>query len=227
MNEYFFEGKERIAPPTDWIFVVFLIVAVLLFLSRLLFPKFNSRINLAFFNEYEGIKLMAEKSVLFPRESYIASIIPLFNLSLLVLQQIGWFNPGFILSNPVWNYLKVFVLVLSFYAFRLFFVWLTAWLMGTREIGLRFNQVWLVQWLNFGTYSFIPAFMVPFLYGQIRIIALIVIWLAILFWHGYTIFKEIRVLLSYRISLFYLILYLCTLEILPLWWAVKTVMQVW
>ena len=227
MNEYFFHGKERLVAPTDWIFVAFILVSALLILTRILFPRYNWRITFAFFNDYEGIKLITEKGTLLPRESYMLAVIPLFNVSLLVNQQIGWFNPDFVLYHAVVNYVKVFALVFLFVLFRLLFVWLMAWLLQLKEIGLRFNQMWMLHWLNLGIYTFAPAFIVPFLHGNMKIIALIVIWLAVVAWLIYTAFKELRILISYRISLFYLILYLCTLEILPLWWAVKTVMQVW
>jgi hypothetical protein len=43
----------------------------------------------------------------------------------------------------------------------------------------------------------------------------------------YTILRELELLKSYRVSIFYMFLYLCTLEILPLWWAVVSIKEGW
>jgi hypothetical protein len=96
-----------------------------------------------------------------------------------------------------------------------------------KEIALRFNQIWFIQFENLGVFILIPSLVLPFSVGIIQLVLLILLWISMFLWIGYTILRELDLLKSYRVSIFYMFLYLCTLEILPMWWALQSITEGW
>jgi hypothetical protein len=227
MNESFLKQQWRTVPENDWIIAVICLVSVLYIVSRLVFPRYHGRIAHAFFNRYEANKLISEKNVLFHNNGFLLNIIPLFCIAMLVYEQRSFFNPEFNLDNPFLKYLVILSLVTVYFLGRILVISLFGLSFERQEISLRFNQVYLLNFDNLGTFILIPALVLPYSHGIIKIILLITLWLGLILWVLYTILRELELLKSYRVSIFYMFLYLCTLEILPLWWAVVSIKEGW
>jgi hypothetical protein len=227
MDETYLKPLIRTVPETDWVMVVVCIVSVIYIISRILFPRYHTRIAHAFFNRYEATKLIEEKNVLFNRGGFLLNFVPVFCIALIVFEQLGYFDPKLLIENPSRHYLEVLLTVFAFFGGRILLIFLFGYSFEQNEIALRFNQVWLLQFENLGTFILIPALALPFTFGVIKVVLMIILWAALLSWVIYTIIRELELLKSYRISIFYMFLYLCTLEILPLWWVIQTIAEGW
>lgn len=227
MNESFLKTQIRSVPDTDWVIWLICIVSAVYIASRLLFPRYYSRISHAFFNWYEAIKLMEEKNVLFNRAGFLLNFIPIFCIAMLVFEQMGYFRHDLLQVSPGFKYLGVLALVGIYYGVRILVIFLFGYSFEQNEIALRFNQLWFIQFQNLGTFIFIPTLILPFTAGVVKIAVFGVLWFAFILWLLYTIIRELELLKSFRISIFYMFLYLCTLEILPMWWAIKSITEGW
>ncbi|MCX6225926.1 MAG: DUF4271 domain-containing protein [Bacteroidia bacterium] len=227
MKDPFLKPLIRTVPEADWVMAVICLVSILYIISRILFPRYHTRIAHAFFNRYEAAKLIEEKNVLFNRAGNLLNIVPLFCIAMMVFEQIGYFKPEFLLENPLLHYLQVLSLVLIFFGGRILAIALFGYSFEQNEIALRFNQVWLLQFENLGTFVLIPSLVLPFATGIFKIFMLIILWFIVISWILYTIIRELEILKYYRISIFYMFLYLCTLEILPLWWVIHAITEGW
>jgi hypothetical protein len=146
---------------------------------------------------------------------------------MIVHQQMGYFRPELLLGKPFIQYAIIFGFTMLYFGGRVVSISLFGFSFEQREVSLRFNQVWILQFENLGTFLLIPALMLPFTHGTVHLVFLITLWSGIVSWLFYTIIRELELLQSYRVSLFYMFLYLCTLEILPLWWAVQAITEGW
>ncbi|MFA5815376.1 MAG: DUF4271 domain-containing protein [Bacteroidales bacterium] len=227
MNDSFLKPLIRTVPETDWVMAVVCLVSILFIISRILFPRYHTRIAHAFFNRYEAAKLIEEKNVLFNRGGFLLNLVPLFCIAMIVYEQIGYFKPELIFVNPSLHYLGVLTAVFIYFGGRILVVYLFGYSFEQNEIALRFNQVWLLQFENLGTFILIPSLILPFTTGIVKILVLIILWFTLIPWVLYTIIRELELLKSYRISIFYMFLYLCTLEILPLWWVIQSITEGW
>lgn len=227
MNDSFLKPLFRSVPQTDWVLIVIAITSVIYIISRLLFPRYHTRIAYAFFNRYEAIKLIEEKNVLFGRAGFLLNFVPTFCIALLVFEQIGYLRPEILFVNPFLRFLGILVLVWIYFGGRILWIFVFGHSFEQKEVALRFNQIWLLQFENLGTFILIPALALPFASGIIKVLAFVILWLMVALWYLYTITRELELLKSYRVSIFYMFLYLCTLEILPLWWAVVSIKEGW
>ena len=227
MNDSFLKPLLRTIPKTDWVIGIALIATILYILSRLLFPRYHARISHAFFNRYEATKLIEEKNVLFSRGGFMLNLVPLFCIAMIVFEQIAYFNPELNPAKPFLKYAWYLLLVAVYFGGRILVIQLFGYSFDKKEISLRFNQVWLLQFENLGTFILIPSVLLPFMSGTVKLVVLIILWLGLILWSFYTIFREIELLKSYRVSIFYMFLYLCTLEILPVWWAIQSITEGW
>lgn len=227
MNETFLKQQLRTAPETDWAIGILILVSVLYIISRLVFPRYHSRISHAFFNRYEANKLISERNVLFNNSGFLLNLIPLFCVAMIVFEQRAYFNPETQLVSPFLKYLGILIAVTVYFGGRIMILYLFGLSFEKQEIALRFNQVYVLHFENMGTYILIPALALPFAQGIVRLVLMISLWTALAFWVIFTMIRELEILKSYRVSIFYMFLYLCTLEILPLWWAVISITEGW
>lgn len=227
MNDPFLKPMARIVPETDWFLIVALLAILLFITSRILFPRYHNRLRHAFFNQYEAEKLIAEKTSLFSRGGILLNMVTVICIATIVYQQIGVFNPEYLLSNPLPDFLVILALTLAYFAFRILSIQMIGHFFESREPALRFNQIWLLQFENLGILLLLPALAVPFASGIVKIILLVILWVLLILWLLYMISRELGILKSFHISIFYMFLYLCTLEILPLWWVIQSITEGW
>jgi len=227
MNEPFLKPLVRVTPETDWALIFIGLTLILFVISKLLFPRYHTRIARAFFNRYEATKLIEEKNVLIGRNGLILNLIPLLCLAMLVFQQRGYLHPGLLFEKPALIYLWILAVITAYFGIRVVLVAFFGYAIEQKEIAMRFNQLWFLQFENLGTFLLIPALILPYTANPIKKLVLAGLWIVVIAWALYTIYRELDLLRSNRVSIFYMFLYLCTLEILPIWWAVKSLTGGW
>jgi hypothetical protein len=227
MNDYFLKPLLRTVPENDWVIVVTCVTSILYVISRILFPRYLWRLSQTFFSRYETAKLIEEKSILFNRAGILLTLVPLFCIAMIVYQLVGHFNQKLLFDHPWLHYLGMLSAVSIFFGGRVLVVYLVGFSFDQKEVALRFNQLWLLQFENLGTFILVPSLVFPYTQGFLKTAVLIFLCVTLIFWVLYTIIRELEILKSYRISLFYMFLYLCTLEILPLWWVIQSITEGW
>jgi hypothetical protein len=225
MDSHYLNEKVSTIPDTDWFVMMAFLVSMVYILGRLFFPNYHRRVNITFFNDYEAMKLIAEKRTSIPRESLLFTLNSLLIISLLVYQQLIWLNHSLLTANPVLEFLKVFAVLAVYLIFRLSIAASFGWLFQSPDLASRFNQIWLINFQFLGFYGIIPVFVIPFLSPPLRLALLFLMWALLSIWLVYSVIRELNVLKSAGIKIFYKFLYLCTLEILPVWWAINTILE--
>ncbi len=227
MNDTFLKPLLRSVPETDWVIAVITLVSIIYITSRILFPRYHIRIAHAFFNRYEATKLIEEKNVLFSRAGFLLNFVPVFCIAMIVFVLIGHTRTEILFEKPAWHYLLILGAVFAYFGGRVLIIYLFGYTFEQNEVALRFNQLWMLQFENLGSFILIPSLILPFTVGIVKIIFLAILTLVLISWAFYTILRELELLKSYRISIFYMFLYLCTLEILPLWWVIQSITEGW
>lgn len=227
MNDYFLQASPRTVPDTDWIVGFVIATALLYVISRILFPRYHVRISNAFFNRYEASKLIEEKNTLFQRSGFLLNFVPVLSIAMTVFQLIGLLREENLYDHPFLRFSAILGITLLYFMLRLLFVYLFGLSFQKSDVALRFNQLWLIQFQNLSRFLLIPALGLPFITGLAQLIVLVALLVMLAVWLVYTIYRELEILKFLHISLFYMILYLCTLEILPLWWALRSIIEGW
>ena len=207
----------------DWAIGIFLVVFALFAVVRLFFEKYLSQLLLSSVNYAASLRMFRERSVSLTHASTHLDIIFYLVFSLLSFQifemaNVHWFVPGF------YTYLLILLSVVAFLNLKK----VSYFLQGSISENLQESQEFI---FNMNLYNRILGL---FLLPICLVIAFtplespefvgIVGGVAVLVSYVLLILRGIKILLRKHFSIFYLILYLCTLEILPLLFIYKLVL---
>lgn len=224
-TDYFLKEAVMPAGTETWISLLLLMLLMLYALARLVFPRYWHRFALALIYPVEGDRLFFEQNVQISRLSAWLMALSLLSVSLFLFIAVSN-HTSFLLKQP--SGIR-FLVLLSGMAF---FTWIKyaavrtlGHLFGQIETANLFNHQWLTLLIGFGFFMMIWTF--GLLYFPVRLsdFALVggLITLIILF--IMSALKGVAVLRRSRISLLYGILYLCTLEILPVFLIVRRIIS--
>lgn len=199
----------------NWLIIVILMSLGAYASSRLFFPRYWRRFNQAMIYPIEADKLLFEKNTNLYQYSLLLNFLAMLAVSLF-LYFISPHHATILnsLSEPVsFAFILMMVLFLSIlkYAGTLFL----GWIFNVGEVSIQFNHIWLIHLKVFGFIMLIWSVLAGFLPPGLLMIAY---WGGVITFIIMMIFNNIRgaaLLLRNGISLFYGILYLCTLEVLP------------
>ncbi|MFW5658193.1 MAG: DUF4271 domain-containing protein [Bacteroidota bacterium] len=207
-NQSFFKGS-------DWIIGVFILISILLAWVRVYFGKYLHKVTNSTHNYQASYSLYRDKNVLLQRVNI--SLNWVFFLSTGVfLYQLVQLNQ---ITIPWLQSIQVFLFFLTgigvFYLFRNMMVNITAYLFQQKELlGEYLYNVNLF-------YKNIGLFLIPVIVGIAYVNAR---YSMLLLYSGLAIvsvlfilryLRGFQIILKNRVSVFYLILYFCTLEFLP------------
>ncbi len=209
-------ARERLNYTYDWLFGIFLFLVVLFIWIRIFYSKFFGTLANAMVSFHLSAKLFEERNVLSHRVSIVLDFIYIVVFSIFIFEWIDYtqfsgpgmtgFNLFLLLINIIMIYTLLRVVVLrlvgSLFLVRpLFLEYIHNTFVINKGLGIAlFPLVIMGQYLP---YAIIP----------------VVLWIGIIALSIGFLFKAIRayqIIIRRDILLFYLILYLCTLEILPL-----------
>lgn len=214
-----FQSEKRNSNSSDWIFLTFLISLVLAVIFSFKNNKRISQLFKAFLAPHFTNQLIREGNIL--REFFIYPLLLLYftSLSLLISKLINIF-----ISYEVGIYqgLIVFLGLVIFFLLKIILINILGAVFHTNKETFEYLTNYIVFSIVFGVFLF------PLVFFLIYITPLFSIWLTyiilVIFGLIY-LYRTIRGLLiglnSERYNLYYLFLYLCTVEILPLCISVK------
>ncbi len=209
-----FEALNRVVFTQDWITIILLIVLVLISLLKINFSERFSKLFTLFYSDKYYTDYIKTKPFLLNTFHFIAFIIIFFNISLWVYYSIQAFLPHIFLPNALF-YFQILVVVLIYFILRY-------------TIGLFFANIFELEgsqkyftFLKISNLTLIMIVSYPFLimfnyttialYKYWLIFGLVLI-LFLLFFRYFLMFKNERLKFN---NYFYIILYLCALEIAP------------
>jgi hypothetical protein len=210
---------------TDWMFAIIVVLLILFAWIRVGFGRFVNTVVQASYNFFTARRIFEEANVVRSRIFIFFNLLFFINISLFTSQSIDFFNinpsgfKGFSLFGIC------FAMFFLIYMFKSFILWLLDFLFLTQGGFSSYNFTIFLYNKVYGLLLIPIVSVLPFVSIYFaQIIIYIGIGLFGLF-YIFRIFRGFQLALKNRLSIFYLFLYLCALEILPLLVLYKLVMM--
>lgn len=212
---YGIEGEMLKSPGNDWVLGVVLILWAVFASVRSLFLEYLGQLMISLVNFHIASRLFLQSGYKTVSGSARVDFISYCIVPLAVFQMADFYNatiPGF---HPAITFLALVLAVNGIFFLRLLFFKIVGSVVmvkeETREVVFNIKLYYKAQGL----------FLLPFvtIFATVKIAEELSLWImagVILLMYILSVFRTIYVGIRKEISIFYLILYLCTLEILPL-----------
>lgn len=200
----------------DWFVGVILFSLFLLASVRFLFGKYLSKLVESIFNFHTANNLFLEKNINIIKASIVLNILFVVNISLFTINVI---NSSSVSSSQVYGF-REFV----FLSIAIFFLYLGK-IIVIRGLGYVFKGTNESKEYLFTTFIYnknLGLFLFPVIIALPFVQSFAVEWLMyigvfmIIFFYVLRISRGLKILFRKHVSIFYMILYLCALEIFPL-----------
>jgi hypothetical protein len=199
----------------DWLIGIVIGSLILIAALKLFFNKFFDQVLVAMWNFQLGSKFLRDQGVFSRRVGFVLNINFLLVSGLFIYLVLNHFNINPFVLKPFPAYL-VYTSILSILLLIRYLLIVLTGVIFNRQILLReYLYHILIIYKNVGIF-FIPiVFCIAYIQENLRIyfiiLALVLVTLAYLF----RFYKGFQIIIKKDVLIFYLILYLCTLEILP------------
>jgi hypothetical protein len=213
-------------PHNDWSLPFFLIGFLLLAIANVYYIKrFSLYVKAFFFNRFVS-QLMREDNSQTQRLSILLTFIYLFSVSLFIIKMNDLYDFANIEMNHSWQFLSMVFLVFCFFIGKITLNYLVGFIFKTdKEVSeYTFNLILLNQLLGIG--MFFLSFMLFYINDHLTQILLYIGLALLAITYLYRIgrgFFSVRT--NKHISAVYLFLYFCTLEILPVVFITKVILD--
>jgi hypothetical protein len=200
----------------NWLLGVFLLLVLLFVWIRIFYSKFFAMLASALVSFQFSSRLFQEKNVMLHRVSLVLNFIYLIVLTVFLFEIIDYTGFTRVGMTGFRLFLLLFNIVILYALFRIFFLQLTGELFLIKPLFSEYIHNTFVINKGLGIALFpvvILAQYLPYVLIPVVLIAGCIIFsVAVLL----KAFRTYQIIIRRDILLFYLILYLCTLEILPL-----------
>jgi len=209
-----FEGLERITFSKDWITIILLVVLVLITLVKNNFNDRFTKLFSLFYSDKYYTDYLKTNPLLFNKFHFIFFFIISFNISLIIFNSFIAFKPLEFDSDFLF-FLQINLIAILYLFIRYFLGYFIAFLFNIND-----KQKY-VTFLKISNLSLISVIIFPFLvlvnysaglFHKFLITFSIIAIILLFFLRYFTLVKKEKINFN---SLFYLILYLCALEIAP------------
>ncbi|MGQ7870138.1 DUF4271 domain-containing protein [Sunxiuqinia sp. sy24] len=207
--------KSFLREKPDWIIGVFIMAFILLATVRLFFNKYLSQLFHAVINYSTSSRLFRDRSMSITHASFRLDLIFYLIFSIFIFQFFDEFNLS-IVSSSFKTYLIILAVVIGYYLFKRLVYLFSGFLGESTTETTEFLY-------NMHLYSrILGLFLIPvsliISFGSLqnpRLVVFVGVFVCVVFYF-LLLFRGAKILITKHFSIFYLILYLCTLEILPL-----------
>jgi hypothetical protein len=205
----------------DWVLIVLVVALFLLAWVQLFYNRLFRPLIISVVNYQESFKLFRDRSALFEKFCFLLNLIFLINLGLFVFFTLQYFHVDLPVKNPILAFLAITAGVFLLYIARETVCRLTGYFALSQTIFSEYtHNIFLIN-KNAGLALFPLVIGIPYL-PEVFVPVLIYIGFTILI-AGYLLrlFRGIQIFIKNGFPIFYLILYLCALEFLPISVAIK------
>ena len=200
---------------TDWMLSVIIFSLILFSWIRVGYSRFYRNAIKASYNYFTARRILEEANVTRSRVFYFMNLLFFVNISLFLSQYFNYNHISFFNLNGILLFFSIFVIIILLYLAKSLFLYLLDFIFLTKggfssyvfTVFLYNKMIGFILLPIVSFLPFVPAHVTLWLFvaGALIIIILYVI----------RIFKGIQLCFKNRLSIFYMILYLCALEILP------------
>jgi hypothetical protein len=200
----------------DWILAIILGSFLLLAWVRVFFTRYLVQILNSLFIYHTASKLFTENNVLLQRISFVLNTIFVLISGLFIYQLFNFFAINVNIPDGFTLYLFSTALVFGFIIFRYFAVYMVGFIFARqKEFTEYLHNVFLYN-KSIGLALLPVVTGIAFTPQSVRILLVYTGLLMVIFFYILRIGRSFRIILRKDVLIFYLILYLCTLEILPI-----------
>jgi hypothetical protein len=199
----------------DWLIGIIIGSLIVLASLKLFFNKFFDQVLVAMWNFQLGSKFLRDQGIFSRRVGFVLNINFILIFGLLTFLVLNHFNISLFSLKPVPAYLVYTSVIAIILLIRYILTMLTGIIFKQQPLFREYLYHILIIYKNLGI-IFIPiVFCIAYIQENLRnyviIFSLILITLAYIF----RFIKGFQIIIKKDVLIFYLILYLCTLEILP------------
>jgi len=198
----------------DWISLVLFVIAIFLLITKRIKGNFLSLLTQVALKYREFTKSASSTNVADINVSNLLSVVYIFSVSLLIYLIFEFFNYFFLLKTFYFFFFLVAFIFLLLLLKRIL-IYLSGFFLSQKDLAFKYNKN--IQLFN----NTLGLLIIPFILAipfveevYIKFLIYSSISLIVLF-YLIRILRSVKIFIEYNVSIFYMILYLCTLEILP------------
>lgn len=208
----------------DWLLGFLIISIIILGWSKLFFNKYLNQIIQAVYNFRLANTLFRDKNAFLKRLNILLNIIFIINVSVFMTQIMNYYSFNPFKIHTVYYLLFFLIVVPLIFFIKSIILTATGNLFLSTEIYREYiYNVYLIN-KNIGIYL-LPIVLCILYINELIMPYFIIAGIGIIgYFYLIRIFRSIQIIFQKGVSKFYLFLYLCTLEILPVIWSVKIIL---
>ncbi len=218
----------RIEHKYDWLLGIFLFLVILFIWIRSFYSKFFSTLGNALMSYHLSLKLFEERNVLLQRVSIVLDFVYVIVFSVFLFQFIEYLDYPNARMKGINLYLVLFNVVMLYVLFRTFILRMIGSLFLARPLFAEYIHNTLVVNKGLGIALFPVVILIQYLPYKILPVILVLGFVVVAAAFILKTMRSYQIIIRRNVLFLYLILYLCTLEILPLLLGfkfVKTLIQ--
>jgi len=208
----------------EWMLWLYIGLFVVYLLLRLRYGRYWIRFRHALVYPIEAQNLLKEQNMNLMQMAVALNSLAVLSISLFLFQLVSSLLPDLGLKYTFTTFLLMGVTVALFCILKYLAIALLGRVFNKRETAKQANHLWLVHLKNLGLPLITVTLLAQYTQGWVSTTFLIIgITLPMIAFISNSL-RSAALLIKHRVSLFYGILYLCTLEFLPITMIVRTVL---
>lgn len=201
---------------TDWMLGLIILVLIIFGWLRVGFGRYVQLAVQTAFNFYTAKRVREESNILRSRIFHFMNLLFFINLALFVTQWFDYKNWELLGLSGIFLFLAFFAFVIVVYSLRGAIMAVIDFLFLAKGSFMYYTSTIFIYNRMIGLLLLPLIAVIPFINPQVTPWLFYAGFLVVVFFYVFRIFRGLNFGIKNRLSIFYLILYLCALEILPL-----------
>lgn len=201
----------------DWLFLAIVFGFAFLAFIKTIFPDYIRKYFVAVYSKHMSNILQREINPTSQQAAFLLNLAYTYSFSILLFELFLVFDIYTPINNSLLLWLTLWAGVLIFFICKFFIIRFISVVFSLSEMGGTYLHNYLVFTKVAGLVILPFALIIPYIpLGFEKIMAYCAVFIVSLLYF-FRNFNGIQIIIRKQFSIFYLILYLCTLEFLPLW----------
>ncbi len=200
----------------DWLLGLFIFISLLFLWVKMFYNKYFSLLFGSLLSYQLSLKLLREKNIMTRRVSFVLNFIYSIVLAVFILRILEFYDIKIFKFNTFETLLLLINLIIIISIIRIFILNMVGIVFNSTQIFNEYIHNNYIINKNLGLFLFPLLIMQVYINEKIKIIFILTGILLIIISYIFRLYRGFQIIIKKDIFLFYLILYLCTLEILPL-----------
>ncbi len=210
------EGIPIVHYQNNTLFGICLVIFIFFTIIRVLFKNYLYLIINASRNYQTANTLFLEKNLRNLRGSILLNIFFFINISFFLFEYYNFLHINHFKDTTLVIYLQILIVILGIYFIKMIILFLIGFIFeGMSEAREYLNNIFVYN-KNTAIFLLPITLSIPFVYFDFKPILFYTGLFIILIFFIYRLFRGCKILFRKHVSIFYMILYLCALEILPM-----------